>query len=71
MRDRGRSDAYAEGDRIVITAAGHPHQGEHGVIVASATGGPASVGLDWEIKLERCPEHVSGCFVSEGEIHRG
>lgn len=56
------------GDRVAIVRRGHPHHGESGTIAAAATGGPRSVGLDWLVKLDDCPELVEGCFVSEDEI---
>lgn len=58
---------FAVGDRVGIIGARHPHRGESGTITAPATGGPASVGLDWQVKLDRSP-YADGCFVAEDEI---
>lgn len=60
--------SFEVGDRIVITSPTHPHVRERGMIVAHATGGPRSVGLDWEIKLDVHPQGVHGCFVAASEI---
>lgn len=62
--------SYSVGDRVAITAPRHPHRGESGKIVAPATRGPASVGLDWQVRLEDCPHGVESCFVAEHELRR-
>lgn len=60
--------SFSVGDRIGIIAPRHPHTGESGTIVAEAVGGPRSVGLDWQVKLDHCRHGTDGCFVSEDEI---
>lgn len=62
--------SYSVGDRVAITARYHPHHGESGEIVAPARRGPASVGLDWKVRLDDCRHGVEGCFVSERELRR-
>lgn len=60
--------SYSIGDRVAIAGLGHPHRGESGTIVAAARGGPASVGLDWKVRLEHCRHGTAECYVRDSEL---
>ncbi len=62
------AESFKVGDRVGIIGVDHPHRGESGTITRPATGGPRSVGLDWEVKLDGASRLADGCFVAEDEI---